>query len=171
MEKLKLDRHTFETIYNQNWEKLFGICYYHIQDNDLANEIVQDIFCSLWERRNSLEIQGPIENYLTRSAKYKVIDYFRSKASQQQIISVNEIELCDKHICTENQVLYHSLTERLGILVDTLPCQCQQVYRLSRERGFNTKEIASQLLISEKTAKNHLNKALNFLRLHLREYR
>lgn len=171
MEKLKLDRGTFEAIYSLYWEKVFGTCYHHIQDVDLANEIVQDIFCSLWERRETLVIQGPVENYLIKAAKYKVIDYLRRKPRHVEVSHEGLAETCVSPNCTENEVFYHSLNEQLGVLVDKLPCQCQQVYRMSRERGLDTKAIASELLISEKTAKNHLNKALNFLRLHLEGYR
>lgn len=171
MEKLKLDSGTFEAIYKLYWKKVFGTCYHHCQNTDIANEMVQDIFCSLWERRDTVLIHGPVENYLIKAAKYKVIDYFRSKSKQLEVNREEVSEVCNSQQCIENEVFYRSLNERLGTLVEKLPCQCQQVYRMSRERGLDTKSIASELLISEKTAKNHLNKALNFLRLHLEEYR
>jgi RNA polymerase sigma-70 factor (family 1) len=172
MDKMKLDRGTFEAVYNLYWEKVFGICYHCCQDAEISGEMVQDIFCSMWERRESLSIDGPIENYLMKAAKYKAIDFLRSKPRQTVLAQECMVEHeCNVTNCTENEVLYSSLNEQLGTLVDRLPCQCQQVYRLSRERGLDTREIAARLLISEKTAKNHLNKALKFLRLHLEDYR
>jgi len=167
-----MDQNTFKILYDQYWEKVFGTCYNHCKDVELSYEMVQEIFCSLWERRDVLTVEGSIENYLVKAAKYKVIDYFRKKANQVVLVEEEELEsVCNSECCTENDVLYHLLNERVGNLVDQLPCQCRQVYRLSREQGLDTKEIASALLISEKTVKNHLTKALTVLRLSLQDYR
>lgn len=167
-----LDRKTFEAIYDLHWKQLFGICYHHCEEIDSAQEMVQDIFCSLWERRESLRVQGSMEHYLVRAAKNKVIDHFRNKP--KSLIPLGEIEtnrLGSAESYTENDVLYHSLHQQIGNLVEQLPFQCKQVYQMSREQGLSTEEIALRLSISEKTAKNHLTKALNFLRLHLHEYK
>ncbi|MEM0941318.1 MAG: sigma factor-like helix-turn-helix DNA-binding protein [Bacteroidota bacterium] len=51
--------------------------------------------------------------------------------------------------------------------MDTLPCQCKKVFKLSREKGLWNKEIASTLLISEKTVEYHMKKALTFMKSHL----
>lgn len=167
-----LDQRTFETIYNMYWKKVFGTCYNHCKDAELSREMVQEIFCSLWERRETISLREPIEHYLVKAAKYKVIDYLRSKPKQFVLSPDVESDFaCNTSACTENDVLYNTLTERVGDLVDKLPCQCRLVYKLSREQGLDTKQIASSLLISEKTAKNHLTKALSFLRLNLEEYK
>ena len=133
---------------------------------------MQEIFCSLWERRENLHIEGPLENYLVRAAKFKLIDYYRKKAKAPVCVDTAAVSACLAfENCTENDVLYHALSEKVGDLVDKLPCQCRLVYKLSREKGLNAKEIAEALLISEKTVKNHLTKALGFLKAELKEYR
>lgn len=166
-----LDKTSFEAIYGLYWNKVFRTCYNHCNDRDVCREMVQEIFCSLWERRETLVIEGPIEHYLIKAAKYKVIDYLRAKPKQLMSVSEERFEFsCHSSTCTEHDVLYNSLNEKVGELVDRLPCQCRQVYIMSREKGMDTKQIASALLLSEKTVKNHLTKALTFLRLHLEEF-
>ncbi|REA64329.1 RNA polymerase sigma-70 factor [Dyadobacter luteus] len=165
------DRESFRRIYDLHWKNVFGICYHQTQDAVVAEEIVQEIFCSLWERRESLEIEGPLENYLARAAKFKLIDYYRRKAKAPiHTDSAAALPCYSSENCTENDVLYHALSDKVGNLVDQLPCQCRMVYKMSREKGLTTKEIAADLLISEKTVKNHLTKALSFLKSELKEY-
>ena len=166
------DKESFRRIYDLHWKNVFGICYHQTKDAEVAEEIVQEIFCSLWERRESLQIEGPLENYLARAAKFKLIDHYRKKAKAPVCVDTVAVSACSTfENCTENDVLYHALSEKVGDLVDKLPCQCRLVYKLSREKGLDTKEIAAALLISEKTVKNHLTKALGFLKAELKEYR
>lgn len=165
------DRESFRRIYDLHWKNVFGICYHQTLDAAVSEEIVQELFCSLWERRESLQIEGPLENYLARAAKFKLIDYYRKKAKTTVQADFSEMPACSSYEnCTENDVLYHALSDKVGNLVDQLPCQCRLVYKMSREKGLTTKEIAANLLISEKTVKNHLTKALGYLKAELKEY-
>ena len=165
------DKESFRRIYDLHWKNVFGICYHQTRDAVVSEEIVQEIFCSLWERRESLQIDGPLENYLARAAKFKLIDHYRKKAKTPVCADSLATAACSAfENCTENDVLYHALSDKVGDLVDKLPCQCRLVYKMSREKGLDTKQIAAALLISEKTVKNHLTKALGFLKAALKEY-
>ena len=70
---------TFTEVYNTCWEKVFAICYNHTHDVEVAKELVQEIFKSLWERRENLQINVSLERYLLRAAKLKVSEYSRNK--------------------------------------------------------------------------------------------
>jgi DNA-directed RNA polymerase specialized sigma24 family protein len=61
-----INAETFETIYNKYWKDLYALCFYYIKDQEQSKEVVQDIFKSIWERRNELDLEGPVENYLFR---------------------------------------------------------------------------------------------------------
>ncbi len=151
------------------WEKVYAVCYNNIREIEPAREMVQDIFKSLWERRHELELEN-VNNYLIRSAKFKTFEYIRNKVSQQKHIC-SKFEGCAMSSnCTEERVLFNNLKEKVNILVDTLPCQCKRVYKMSREQGLSNKEIASSLLISERAVEYHITKALSVLRLNLSGY-
>lgn len=165
------DVKSFEKVYNTYWEKVYATCYNNIREREAAQEMVQDIFKSLWERKDDLEISTSIEHYLVRAAKFKVFEYIRNKSSQRKHVACALEDYCTATNCTEDEVLYKSLTEKVGILVDRLPCQCRNVYTLSRTGGLTNKEIASRLLISERAVEQHITKALRFLRENLQEYR
>ncbi|WP_442589287.1 RNA polymerase sigma-70 factor [Pedobacter sp. AW31-3R] len=163
---IRIDKQTFETVYHMYWEKIYAICYNNIHETEPAKEMVQDIFKSLWERRAELEL-GNINNYLIRAAKFKAFEYIRNKVSQQKHIC-NKFEGCSHSSnCTEEKINYNNLKEKVNVLVDTLPCQCRRVFKMSREQGMSNKQIASSLLISERAVEYHMTKALGVLRVNL----
>ena len=161
----------FKQLYEENAKKLFVICYSRIRNREEAEEIVQDIFKSVWERREAINNRdGSIERYLTRAVKLKTIDYFRKQTREIRHLSDNPEDICGGEHCTENQFNFMELKRRVTYLVDQLPNMCREVYRLSREKGLSNREIASTLLISEKTVESHMTKALSHLRKNLANY-
>jgi len=165
----RIDAKTFETVYQLYFEKVYAICYNNIRDIEPAREMVQDIFRSLWERRDELELEN-INNYLIKAAKFKAFEYIRNKVSQQQHLCQKYEGCTNSSNCTEEHVFFNNLNEKVNILIDTLPCQCKRVYKMSRENGLSNKEIASVLLITERAVEYHISKALSVLRLNLSGY-
>ncbi|WP_293310936.1 sigma-70 family RNA polymerase sigma factor [Pedobacter sp. UBA5917] len=166
---IKIDKQSFEMAYELYWEKVFAVCYNNIKEVEPAKGMVQEIFKSLWERRAELEIEK-IEHYLIRSAKFKTFEYIRNKVNRQKH---NEFQVMDCSVssnCTEEQVLFNNLKEKVNLLVDTLPCQCKRVYKMSREQGMSNKEIASLLVISERAVEYHITKAMSRLKVGLANY-
>ena len=110
---------------------------------------------------------SPVENYLFRCVKLKVAQHNRTKIIHQKHHESIALDLKKSENSTENVLLFNALKDQISDLVGRLPEQCQRVFLMSRENGFSTQEISSQLLISPKTAENHLTKALNFLRKNI----
>jgi len=165
----RIDQASFERAYDLYWEKIFAVCYNNIKELEPAKGMVQDIFKSLWERRDELELQN-VEHYLVRAAKFKVFEYIRNKVNRQKH---NEFQAMDCRVasnCTEEQVLFNDLKEKVNLLVDTLPCQCKRVYKMSREQGMSNKEIAGVLYISERAVEYHITKAMSRLKVGLASY-
>ncbi|MCD0488398.1 RNA polymerase sigma-70 factor [Pedobacter sp. MC2016-14] len=166
---IRINVQSFETVYNMYWEKIYAICYNNIREIEPAKEMVQDIFKSLWERRENLELEN-VNNYLVRAAKFKTFEYIRNKVSQQKHVCIKQQDCSHSSNCTEEHIHFNDLKQKVNILVDTLPCQCRRVYKMSREQGLSNKEIASSLLITERAVEYHITKALSVLRLNLSNY-
>ncbi|MEM8893113.1 MAG: RNA polymerase sigma-70 factor [Bacteroidota bacterium] len=160
----------FEKVYRIYVAKLCRIAYNQLNDQDASKNIVQGVFTTLWERRNNLDIKGPVENYLVRAVKLAVMDALRSQSLRRDRLDDFLADYCGSTQCTEQQVAFNELSSKVDHLTDQLPCQCKKVYDLSRNKGMKNKEIASVLLISEKAVEAHLTKALKFLRNNLPEY-
>lgn len=166
----KIDEQSFREVYVAHWEQVFRMCYNNLHDVEVAKGMVQDIFKSLWERRDDLEITTSVERYLIRSAKFKVFEYLRNSKIRQEHTNEIVAYTCTAVNSTENDVLYNNLKEKVSRLVDTLPAQCQNVFKMSREQGLSNKEIATSLLISERAVEYHITRALSTLKTNLSEY-
>lgn len=164
------DPKAFEEVYRLYWKKVFATCYNNIRETEAAKEMVQDIFKSLWERREQIEITVSIEHYLARAAKFKVFEYIRNKTTQQKHEALASHHSLYAANCTEDDVMYSNLKDGVDTLVDLLPTQCRRVFTMSRVEGMNNREIARNLLVSERAVEHHITKAIRFLKMHLIGY-
>lgn len=159
----------FTEIYNRYWKKLLVIAANKTGDLDDAEEIVQDIFVSLWRRKEELELTSSLQNYLAVSVKYRVIKSLAKQNLKNRFGNgYTYYDVIDDS--TQEWLNFEELVHRLGELVATLPEKCRLVYQLSRESGYSQKQIAEELGISEKTVEAHLGKALRTLRIGLNQF-
>jgi RNA polymerase sigma-70 factor (family 1) len=164
------DQAAFTEIYNRYWDKLFITAGNKLHDLEEAEEIVQDIFISLWNRRESLADIKTLGAYLATCVKYKVIKSFERLSHQQKYTSYAKQNSSDLDDSTQQWLEFDELKERLSALVAKLPEKCHLVYHLSREAGYSQKQIAVEMGISEKTVEAHLGKALKTLRARLSSF-
>ncbi len=160
----------FKAVYDAYWEKVYAVCYNNTRNVELSQDMTQEIFTSVWERRESLSIHTSMEHYLVRAAKLKIAEYYRNKSNREKHLKCFSRDFCTSAQCTKEDVDYSLLVQRLGLLVDELPCRCQQVFRMSREDGMTNKQIARELDISQRAVEYHISKALGFLKEKLPEY-
>ncbi len=157
----------FTELYNRYWSKLFAIAANKIRELDEAEEIVQDIFVSLWKRRHELGVIDTLSSYLAVSVKYRVIKVLDKRNNYQKYSDYNQHTTSIADDSTQQWLEFEELKTRLAGFVADLPEKCRLVYQLSRERGFPQKKIAIEMGISEKTVEAHLSKALKTLRTRL----
>ena len=164
VELLKRGNHkAFSRIYNKYWEKLYYLAVCKIADATEAENIVQDVFTSLWERRNELQINNALDGYLVVAIKYKTLNYL---ARQQKFRLIKNEFQVNTSIADESTIeflAFEDLKDWLDTLVNQLPEKCKLVYLL-RESGLSQNEIAASLDISAKTVENHVGKALKIIR-------
>lgn len=164
------DEEAFTEIYNRYWKRLLTVAVNKTGSLEEAEEIVQDIFVSLWERRGRLELTTSLENYLAVSVKYRVIKAFAKKGREQKYLrhGLETADLADG--ATQEWLDFEELRAQLSTLVSRLPRKCRLVYRLSREAGYSQKQVAKEMGISEKTVEAHLGKALKLIRSGLHHF-
>jgi len=168
---IKIDENSFFKLYETYWKKLYQVALKYLGDHYQAEEVVQEIFASLWQRKGTLLLSADtVENYLIRAVRFKISRIYNDEIRKDQ--KLDEFKQLQQQASnqTEKQVLYSFLKADVDKLVDMLPDRCKGVYLLSRVKGLNNKEIAVDLFISEKTVENQLTKALNFLRSRLKKY-
>lgn len=166
----KLDDGNFEGIFREYYAPLCRYCIQFVRRAEIAEEIVQEQFIILWEKRDIIDIHTSISSYLYKSIKNKSIDYLKSKYVKLKFDEVSDAIL----IADSNNP--HEIVEGIetGKIIDSaikkLPEKCYAVFSLSRFGGLSNKEIAKELNISIKTVENQVTIALkkikDFLRTH-----
>ena len=160
----------FEEIYRRYWRVLYAIAYRRIQSREISEEIVQDIFTSLWVNRRTTIIQS-LPAYLTTAVKYKVINHLSREMSHHVYTHEQQkrgIALQDN--CTEESVLLDDLNGALEREIEKLPAKRRQIVRLHKNEDLSLKQVATRMGISEKTAENQYGKALKVLKLNLKHF-
>ncbi len=158
----KNDASAFTEIYNRYWKKIFAVAYNRLQQMETAEDIVHDVFASLWANRNKIEIDA-LENYLATAAKYMVLAKIRKAESQRLYTTTLQPPVIEMDI--ENSLHYKRILEMVDHEVEKLPEKCKLIFKYSRNEGMPVKQIAKELDISPKTVENQINKALKQLKL------
>lgn len=152
-----IDRKTFEQLFQTYWKRMYAFAIKTTSNSDDAKEIVQEIFKSLWERREHLSLHDA-ERYLLRAVKLKSLEFIRNKATRNRHHAHILTESCAAY--EDHQVNFKELKDRINSIIETLPKQCKNVFKMSREEGLTNKEIAQILFISERAVEYHISKAL-----------
>ena len=161
------DEKAFAELFRRHWKYIYAIAYKRIRSEAATQEIVQDLFISLWNKRATLSIEH-LRSYLYICVKNKVLNYVMSQNARRknwdyykQFIPVEDI-VTDKDV--ELNELMHFIEDR----VEHLPEKSKRVFKLNLLEGRSIAEIADTLHLSEKTVHYHLTQSIKKLRLHLK---
>lgn len=161
----------FQDLFDKYFQSLVTYAYRFVNDWQTAEDITQDVFMALWIKKEEINFDEPIKPYLYRSIYNKAINHLNSALIQKRIEQAETLdELINREMMSYNQydaLLLKDIIHEINSFVDTLPEQCQKVYKLSREANLKNKEIALQLNISEKAVEKQITKALSEIRNHL----
>jgi RNA polymerase sigma-70 factor (ECF subfamily) len=159
----------FEEIYRRYWKRLYSTAYKRVQSREISEELVQDIFTSLWVNREILRIET-LSAYLFSAIKYKVINHLEKEMTRRNYSEIQLSTAVSAANSTEETVLLNELNRALEKEIKKLPPKRQQIFKMSRQDQLSIKQVASNLGISEKTAENQLGKALKVLKLNLKHF-
>jgi len=157
----KANEDAFTEIYNRYWETLFAIAFHYSGSKELSEEVTQDIFMDLWNRRSAIVIKD-LPAYLATSAKFAIFKQLLKIKRRKQLLEQGPAPVIS--LSEEETINARFLKEYLNGLVESLPEKCRIVYKYSRDEGMNIPEIAQAMNISDKTVESHLTKALKTLR-------
>lgn len=163
LELLKQSDHgAFTELYYRYWQKLFYKAGKKLNDLSEAENIVQDIFLDIWQRRTQLEVTGELAHYLALALKYRIINY-QARLHYKTAHAAHLSQQPHNERTTEEWLAHSELNRRMANLVSGLPEKCQLAFRL-REEGLSQKEIAREMGVSENTVETHIGRALKALR-------
>ncbi len=155
------DQPSFTEIYHRYWKFLFQTANNILQNEEAAQDIVQEVFIRVWERREIADIQS-LKAYLQQATRFSVLKAIR--AQKNDALFYERLREVSTELIIEQPLLFKEQRQLLDKLISSLPEDCQESFRLSREAQLTYKQIAAQLDISEKTVEKRMTKALKYLR-------
>jgi RNA polymerase sigma-70 factor (ECF subfamily) len=139
----------------------------YMQDESYSEEIVQEVFINIWERRDVLKINSSIKSYLFTAVRNRCFNYIKLQLpKEQKKVDVEDVSIPISDNM-EEEIMTKELQTHIQKAIDSLPNKCKIVFNLSRHSGLTYKEIAEELDISIKTVENQIGHALKRLREQL----
>jgi RNA polymerase sigma-70 factor (family 1) len=158
----------FRLLYDKYWKGMLAKAYIQLGSYADAEEVVQDTFLNLWNRRHRLQLRYTFATYIASAVRYEVMAKIASNKSRAHLSLDDTAIMSVADDATRQWLAFDDLSQEIESAIQSLPEKCQLVFRLSREQGLTEKQIAESLQISPKTVEAHMSKALKFLRSALK---
>ncbi|OWW27319.1 RNA polymerase sigma-70 factor [Zobellia sp. OII3] len=153
-------RYLFLEYYEWLCNYIFKMC----NNRHLAEDIVQDTFVNLWEKRAKLYISGSVKNYLFKCCYHQFLQQLRVQKIDFDALDKVKWEVISDTAFEREKV--DVKIENLNVVISKLPPRCKEVFVQNKIEQKKYKEIALDLGISVKTVENQMSKALHFIREH-----
>ncbi|MDR1601198.1 MAG: RNA polymerase sigma-70 factor [Tannerella sp.] len=168
--RLKLgDRKAFESIYRKYAGRVYHFFFSLLHDRFAAEDLTQDVFLKIWERRTGIEPDGHFEAYLFTIARHMIARESEKRLQEEYLKEAlqRQKDSAGVDISTEQIVEAESLRTYINELIEQFPPVRKHVFLLSRVHYLTNREISQRLSISEKTVETHLYRSLQFLKRKL----
>ncbi len=163
------DPMAFKAIFDLYWIPLFKYAESKIKSKEDAEELVQNIFMELWEKKEKLVITN-LYNFLKVCLRNKCIDYLRVKILEGKYSDYCK-QLSETSCNNTQEAIYLvDLSTRVNEGLINLPSKTQLVFKLNRFDRLSIKQTAQKLNLSEKAVEYHLTKALKLMRVYLKDF-
>lgn len=148
------DHEAFSIIYKKYWRRIFVAAYDSLQDVKQSQDIVQDIFVRLWEKRADYEIKN-LNAYLYSSVRHSVLKTVTSEKVKDSFFAALR-HLTMEASSADHDILTAELLKAYHALLEKMPPQRRKIFQMRYEEDLKTREIAERLNITQKTVQNQL---------------
>lgn len=159
------DQLAFTELYNRYWKKMLLVAWNHTKDKTNAEDLVHEVFISLWDKRQEQLIEN-VAAFLTTCVKYSIFKFYQKEKKRAALALANyeyqEIADDDKKL----DALF--LKDYINGIVEQLPEKCKLTFQYSRVEGLSNAEIAKKMNISEKGVEANLTRALKTVKDNLK---
>lgn len=161
---------TFDKVYLTYYSRMRRFAKEYVLFDEDAENIVQDVFLLLWEKREVLDIQLSMSSWLFSLVKNKSLDYLRHKTVEEEykqefMIKVYSLDSMNYTFSSDED-----LEQVLVAAINKLPERCREIFLKSRMEGKKYREIAEEMNLSVNTIESQMSIALKKLRCELKEY-
>ena len=166
----QFDEHTLESLFRDHFSGLCQFASGYVKQEEVAKEIVQDAFVSLWEKRQTIDLAKPVKSYLTTTVRNKCLNFLRDhKKFSNDLLSLENLSE-DTGFDQPDKLVEKEIVQQIATGIAELPDKCREIFVLNRYENLKYQQIADKLQISVKTVETQMSKALQHMRIRLAEY-
>ena len=170
------DRKAYESLFLEHYKNMVLYAKKFVMETEVARDIVQDVFIYIWDKREKLNIDRSLASYLFRAVKNASINYLKREDYKQDyikdfLLSISqESGTTSKFEDAHELVVHNDLLVKIEAIIESLPEQCKNMFRMSRFRGLKNREIALIYAVSPRTVETQIYRALKVLKENLSSY-
>jgi RNA polymerase sigma factor (sigma-70 family) len=163
------DEEAFAVFFRRHWESLYKLVLHKTGDTLAAQDMIQEIFVHLWEKRHSIKVSTTLAQYLSGVVRNQVFDFYRqSKKQSAQLVQLGQwieatVDTSPQHDTIRER---QSMEEIFDRAVEQLPTRMREIYLLRTRDRLSYEHIATQLQIKPQTARNAFSRAVTLLAEH-----
>lgn len=164
------ERTAFELLFQFYYPGLVIYATQFAVDRLQAEDIVQNLFVRLWEKRQRVQLVGSLKSYLFTSVRNSCLNTLKHQKVENKYVE-QLYDLSEKNLLYQpNLYIASELQEIILGAIDKLPERCREVFVMSRLEQMKNDEIAEKLDLSKRTVETHISHALKILRVELTDY-
>lgn len=159
----------YESLFRSSYISLVRYARTLVKDQDTAEEIVQDLFCRLWQDKEKITIDSSLNGYLFKSVHNKCLHYIEHNRVVMRHAGEMMYNQADSPESPSDILHYKELQAKIARILERLPEKCGKIFYMSRFEGLKYTEIAEKLSVSIKTVEANMGRALKEFRKELIE--
>ncbi|NWJ49808.1 MAG: RNA polymerase sigma-70 factor [Bacteroidetes bacterium] len=164
------DETAFELLFRFYYAGLVVFASQFTFDLEESEDIVQNFYIRLWEKRSNLKTADSLKSYFFQSVKNSCLNFLKHQKVKEQSIH-DLLSLSEKSLLYDpNLYIASELQEKVKRCIDTLPDRNREVFKMSRFDGLKNEEIAEKLNISKRTVETHISNSIKILKTELKDY-
>lgn len=157
------EQSAIEQLFHEHYSGLCAFVHGYVGEWALAEELVQDVFFALWQRRGSLDLSENMKPYLYTAARNAAMSHLRRRGLSNRVGEDEARDVSGSVQEADADVALHELSDAIDAALVTLPERARLVFTLSRDGGLSYAEIALTLGISVKAVEANMTRALRIL--------
>lgn len=163
----KGDLKAFDDLYAVYSKKVYQFAYSFLKNKEDSEEIVQEVFLRVWEKRKKIKEYYSYKSFLFSISYNLIMDHFRAKLKKPEFFEALSIHAKLIDISSEQQIDYKNLKEHYLQIIEQLPPRRKAIFKMNRFEGLSYTEIAKRLHLSVNTIENQMAAALKFIRKNI----
>lgn len=160
------DKKAFQELFEKYAPRIYNFSFSYLKNEDDTEELVQNVFLKIWEKRDLLNTSQNIKAFIFKIAVNTIYDFIRRKNIESAFLDYARLNYTTNENYTWHSVIFEEMQQNLNTLLAQMPEQQQKIFRLSKLEGLSNDEIAIKMNLSKRTVENHLYRALTFLKKH-----